>query len=451
MYTGETGHQDRLPRESVAGNVQKGGRDPMGPGDWRNPAFEEGDALMHVIARVRTAVVATLLLALSTLPAAAEGGAGVAVSDPGVIDVDWFALTQTGTFALRLKDRFNKDMAVSVRVRNFNFLHYTIEYNVEEETVESYVTLEKLFSQVFGLTDLVSRFAVAPCSSFGECLTDWRFKIVLAGIALDKELAKYAGVGTGLSPEQVSEIQTFAKGLKSQRESVLNARARTLDHQPESQAEVSWFETIDAKHDKLLAKIAAFQSSANLIENGQVKFIGKKKAGTIVTVNLIPKDLQQASTGQPVSVEYFVHSSLPVRFHVGYAGSGLSDVDFATVRTLAGRDLFSQVKNEDGTAEFSAFLTYELYSWTWIEKDFGLGLTLGTDFKDPGDRIYVGASLRLFERFVLSAGGASAVVAEGENPVLDELGGLLQARELFTTITSTRDWQLFIGVSFGVF
>ena len=76
---------------------------------------------------------------------------------PVTITVDWLKLNACLTkeprtsLGNRITRRINEDDVVRIHVVNFNFVNYTIAYKIDETVVESYVMLEKLFSQLLGL------------------------------------------------------------------------------------------------------------------------------------------------------------------------------------------------------------------------------------------------------------------------------------------------------------
>src|SRR6185503_15358005 len=113
----------------------------------------------------------------------------------------------------------------------------------------------------------------------------------------------------------------------------------------------------------------------------------------------------------------FVHSKFPVTFHAGYLYSSLKEVTFDQVRTIAGADLFQQVQNPQSVNTYAAFLSYQLLKGNMGQYSTGVLATLGTDFKEPGSRLYVGGSLKLLSRVYIGAGVSSATVSEGVNPV----------------------------------
>ncbi len=146
-----------------------------------------------------------------------------------------------------------------------------------------------------------------------------------------------------------------------------------------------------------------------------------------------------------------MHSKFPVTFHAGYLYSSLKDVKFEEVRTVAGADLFQQVQNPASVNTYAAFLSYQLWSGNMGRHGTGILATLGTDFKDPGDRLYAGASIQVPQPLLRGRRRRLGRGREGVNPVVEQIGAGLGTRELFTAVTTRRDWKPYFHVSFGVF
>ncbi len=356
----------------------------------------------------------------------------------------------------RISTRISEDNAVDIHVTHFNFINYTISYKVDETVVESYVTLEKLWSQLLGLPFLggiigAADVPPAPCTDFKTCLARWALRIATTNIQLGKFMAEGADK-TYLDDAGQKAVADHANTLKTQQGLIQSDLDRVMANAPTTAADVAQFEDIYAKQEKLFEKLDAYAASAALVANGKVLHIGKKKAGTIVSVSLTPKNSSQGDATPVVTTEYFVHSKLPVVFHAGYVYANLNQVKFETVRSLSQTDLFSAVKtNDSGIAAMAAFLSLGR-SFMHDEK-VGLYFSVGTDFASPGDRLYLGPSVQLFKRLFFTVGLASGKTEQGvNNPVIEKVGDTLQARELFTAIETHRQWnKAFYGVSFRVF
>ena len=202
-------------------------------------------------------------------------------------------------------------------------------------------------------------------------------------------------------------------------------------------------------HAEAKELVTGFRARCILTLNGDIKQIGKKDSGTIISIGLSPaRRDSDPTTAKSVSFEYFVHAVRPFVFHVGYSYSALADVRFEKVRSLNDTDLFARVKNQNNTDELTAFLSLELYSWG-SDGDFGVLASLGTAFNDPGEQLFLGASLRFLGRAFVSVGASTSNVPVGGTEVTDSPGG--QQRLLFDLFTEERQWSSFVAISFSVF
>jgi hypothetical protein len=378
-----------------------------------------------------------------------------------VITVDWEKLKACADASTpgegRVGVRVDEDTIVDVKAINFNFVAYTISYKVEETVVESYVALEKLWAQLLGLpmfggTNLAGGPAAAlvtECANFDACAGVWARVIALTNIKVDAARRQHSEFIV-LNGVQRCEVERNRTDLANDKTVIENALKRVRDvHPPESVQQVTVFETVYNRHQALLDKLTAYESAAVRVRDGEIHHLGKKKAGRIVAVEMTPKDVSQAARMPVGDAEYFVHSRIPLVFHVGYAYAALKDVEFETVRSLSQADLFSVVKENTSTNTMLALLSL---GRTISTDNFGVYASIGTDFAKPGERLYVGGSIQLFKRLFITVGKVSASREVGKNPVLERVGDALEARELFSAIETHRDWKTGFGaISFRAF
>lgn len=380
------------------------------------------------------------------------------------ITVDWAKLVNCSTLqpdtdpGARVGRRINEDNPVNIHVTNFNFINYTISYKVEETVVESYVMLEKLWQQLlgiplFGTPNISSANEEEGCKGFQQCGANWAFEIATVQVELTKFLSEFAGQ-THVNDQNKTTINSHAKELKERQKDIvrmLNLIVDTPANAPKTLPEISQLETVFAKQVKLFEKIAAYIAAADLVANGKTYPVGKKKSGTIVAVSLTPKDQSQADGKPTTTPEYFVHSKLPVVFHAGYSYSKLKDVEFKTVPSLEQTDLFSEIRRNTETLN-TMVVFLSLGRSFLVDEKIGAFLSIGTDFSDPGDRLYIGASLQIYKRFFFTVGKLNAAVTGGLNPILERVGNATESRELFTVLNTRRDWsEVFYSISFRVF
>lgn len=353
---------------------------------------------------------------------------------------------------VRIDERDN----VTVKLQHFNFINFAAEYAVDTKVIEAYVTLNTLWSQALGLASLgmTASAGAQPCptgATFSTCVKDWMWALTLSSRRLDQAVGRHR-TQLGLSDATINTaVLPEARVIQAIRGQLLQLQSDTLSRQPDSMQDIEWYQQVQVVHDKLLGQINAYVRLAELTATGQTKPIDKQKPGTLVTVKITAMNPAGSQQGGPVEIKYFVHSRLPVRFHAGYLYSNLKEVKFDQVRTIAGADLFQQVQDPDSVQTYAAFLSYELMSRNTGRYGAGLLATLGTDFKEPGKRLFVGASVRVLSRVYVGFGALSGSVAEGQNKVVEQLGDRLGTRELFTAVTSRREWKPFFHLSFGVF
>jgi hypothetical protein len=351
--------------------------------------------------------------------------------------------------------RIDERDRVSFKLTHFNFINFGAEFKIDKTVIESYVTLNKLWSQALGLG---APFAAAslndagPCpgeADFAQCVVDWMWAQILASRQLNVVTNRFKGQ-VSLEDSNIQTVKQDSVTLESLRAQLVQIQSDTLTRRPGSVQEIEWYNQVQASHDKLVAQVDAYVRLAEQTISGQTKNIDAQAAGTLVTVRITATNAAGGQLGTPVEVKYFVHSKYPVTFHAGYLYSSLKDIKFDQVRSIAGADLFQQVQKAENVSAYAAFLSYELIGGNIGRYKTGALATLGTDFKDPGARVYLGGSVRFLSRVYIGGGFVSASVSEGVNPVVEQLGTTLGTRDLFTAVTTRRDWKPYFQLSFGV-
>lgn len=201
-------------------------------------------------------------------------------------------------------------------------------------------------------------------------------------------------------------------------------------------------------HNETLAKLKVFIDRAHESLRGRTKDLPSQKAGTIVTVTVRAKPLndtgdetKQAAEAGPITVSYYVQSDRPLMFHAGAAYTRIDMVEFEKIQKDLTRDVFQEVDAPDASADLIAYMTYmltpEVDNWAG-----GFGLTIGTGLRDLGKRLYLGATFRLTNRLILTGGGFSQTVTEADGRALSEANP-----KLFDAIKRVKQWGWFAGVS----
>ena len=352
--------------------------------------------------------------------------------------------------------RIDERDRVSIRLKHFNFVNFGAEYTIEKTVIEAYVTLNTLWSQALGLgRPLVAASPKAgPCpegATFEQCVVDWMWASILTSRRLNEATDRHKSHVTLNEAAIKNDVIPDSNVIQTLRAQLIQVQSDTLTRKPGSVQEIQWYNEVQTAHDKLIGQIDAYLRLAELTVSGQTKNIDRQQAGTLVTVKITGTNPLGNPAGQPVEIQYFVHSKYPVTFHAGYLYSSLKEVKFEQVRTTAGADLFQQVQDPSSVNTYAAFLSYRLWSGNMGRHGTGILATLGTDFQNPGDRLYAGGSVKFLSRFYVGVGVVSATVSEGVNPVVEQIGTGLGTRELFSAVTTRRDWKPYFHVSFGVF
>jgi hypothetical protein len=355
--------------------------------------------------------------------------------------------------------RITEKTTFRIRVVNVNLLQYAVAFETKETVIESYVFLEKLWKQIIGLGGRVGTIASATEAervqndTFVKAVDDWR--------TLLEHAAKDVGTTTDNFPDLIltetkkDEIAKEAKRLKTWVDKAVGLQENAKRAISRVEHFALYDETLKT-HQAVLDKLDAFEALSKQIAIGFEKRITFGDAGRVVavTITATQKSTSKEQT-QIIGVEFLVHSTLPVTFHAGYTVRALKELSFESVgsaiQTAGGADLFAKVQDSEANGTFTAFMSYRLCDISRANRC--PHLTIGTDFKNVGDRLYGGVSWPLGRAFI-TAGVVSGETKEGEGPVNDVLtaaGQVLDSRELFTAITTKRKWGGFFGLSFAPF
>ncbi len=371
------------------------------------------------------------------------------------IEVNWNEATSEGKGDTGQEQgrKIDKNTLVSIRVNHFNFLYYSLKYVKEDRVVATYDTLTKLWSQLFRIVSFAGGAGAREeirNRPFEEAILEWRIGLLWAETKLSNCL-KHLSDKIGLNVDDLDAIRDSLGTIGIDRKKTLDSLRDNAFDLVTSGQQLDTFERIDLIRERVVGELDLFISRAELTLNGQLESLGKKSAGTIVTVTMIPvpRTEKHSKEGKPVSIDYFVHYDKTIKFHVGYAHSSLSNFDFEKVRSLSGEELFAKIKDQKATDEFSAFVGYELLSFG-TQSQNGVELTLGTDFAKPGERVYLGVSGRLIGQIFVTMGGATSNVSTPGASSLQPTASPGGLRELFDTFTKSREWAFFFAISVGV-
>lgn len=347
--------------------------------------------------------------------------------------------------------RITEDTALTVTVHGINYLRYGLKYEVSEKVIESYVFLERLWKQIFGLAAFGAdrtRVAAAFTDEFGTRLLEWRDGLDAADAALTEFIRPFDAVV--LNPDEAAAIKSKRKqfgelveGLRARMTSANNAIDPTkLGEQ------LPVYERTLATHREVLGRFTAFEEAAGLVENGHTRRVRFGDAGRIVSVSITPVEESTGKEyGRELTVEFLVHSTLPLTFHVGYAVSSLDKIDFEAVSAAARSDLFAKIQSDGMDQDVVA-----LMSWSPWKNPFHVAF--GTAFSKPGEKLYAGLGWK-WNRFVVTVGGMNAATQEEESnsKVVETIAGVAGSvpRDLYASFKNRRAWEFFGAFSVSPF
>lgn len=353
--------------------------------------------------------------------------------------------------------RISENTSLTVRIIGANLLRYALQFETKEKVVDSYVDLAKLWREVLRfLPDAETGASDARTDGFIKAIHTWRKGLVRHEAELSAVVAGYkqvtltCGDREAIAKHAATVPDRLAK-LETLRQIAENAIPETNDL-----AVFAVYDATLALHEATVSRIKAFERKARASAEGFVHRITFGGAGRIVTLTITMADLASgADAGVTESVEFFVHSTMPVAFHAGYAYSSLDNFEFEPIASLAGQDLFARINEAKSTSSFVAFLSYRLGTPEARHSVAEWFATIGTDFNEPGKRIFLGATGRV-KKVLLSFGIATAAVREANAgdqvpDIVDAAVDIVGTRELFTRIRTTRQWRPFVAVSFAPF
>lgn len=334
---------------------------------------------------------------------------------------------------------------VDVCIEHFNFLRYTLKFDVAEQRSESYGYLTKLWGSILSPSLAGALGDAGPGGPAPDPLLQ---KLqTLYALSLDADAAVAAATrpytATGLTDAQAralstargSETATPRTGVAGQVDVMRRARN---DLQQFILSNAPAFDAIYGPRREMYRAVtdlyAAVNERADIFLRLsaktigiEVKRVGKREAGTRVTFTIVALDESGAVT--PVDeVAYFVQSNMPLVAHGGIAFSGLRDVAFDKVKragTFGEEELFQQQSDENKSIDYTLFLGWQFYGMTndvtgdRRQGKLGAAFSLGTDVRHPGKRIFAGPSLLLFNRIVVSGGAVLGKESEGQDVTLE--------------------------------
>ena len=374
-------------------------------------------------------------------------------SEEMCIVVDWRIASEqrlTDTLALL---RPTNELPVRVHTINVNRLHYSVRWKTEVEgQSQAYETLSSWFDSLLTPVSIVSGIELYGVGQSAR--KDWMTKIALAQRCIAETVATVSQVALDEDDRgrlhEVERLITYTANELS----VLGAKALTeAESDPYREAMAEYWD-IALRQSVLERQITDFLGRARASVEGVSTVMPVEGRNTIVRLTAQAFRHSGEAVGEPVSARYFVRSAHGVLYHIGYSFGRPQDIDFAAVRSASGTELFSATGDAAGNdaeskdSELVAFMSWEIARFGGPER-FGAAVTLGTGITNPGESVYYGMTVRIFERLLITAGGVTAVVLRGEGQVEGVTAGI-PSRTLFASIRDRRTSGFFASVSFEV-
>jgi hypothetical protein len=329
----------------------------------------------------------------------------------------------------------NKD-AVWIRVRHFNFLRYALAFDVKEEKAESYGYLTKLWSSILNPDLGVLIGALSDTAGPGAGLLNATRAVYHDAQEVQRRIdaAIAPHKKPGLTPDEVRTLTTTTSEV-SAAAAALSASYRELQRLVESDPDTfkaafasttsRYYNLASTSYATASSRADSFLALAARSLGDDVKKIGTRDEGTRVTVTLTATD-QSGASDDFETIHYFVQTSMPLVAHAGVAFSGVKDISFKQVKRavqFSEEDFFQQQGTGDASGGFSAFLAWQFFTKTSSldasakQQPLAVMLSIGTDIQSPGEEVFIGPSVMLFGRFVITAGASIGREAEGQQAI----------------------------------
>jgi hypothetical protein len=378
----------------------------------------------------------------------------------GCLQVDWNIAPDMNIAQTLALHRFDEKHPLRIHTSNVNLLRFKVKWTQEVvERLQGFETVTGLLGSVSPLLSLAGNFL----NSSAEALTRDELNLYLVGIELTSGcLADITGRLTDVvidrrGTENRQRLFEAHHVLSEALPKLLERRYAYLKTGPK----IEDFSKVAQRHDELLKHVTEFLPPARNSLDGETTVMKQEERNSVVLLTGQVVKSDGTTVGQAVTARYFVAWSKPVIYHAGFGYGRLKTFDFKQVRTLSGQDLFAatepvdapqaaDVVDDGGEPEAIGFLTWELKRWGPNDR-FGAGFTVGTGLQSVAESIYVGGTVRIFSRLLVTGGIVAARATRGEGVVVDTTASPGATRTLFAELKERTDRNPFWSVSFKVY
>lgn len=386
--------------------------------------------------------------------------------EDGCVQVDWNIAGEQQLERTIAMFRITEEDPLRIHTTNVNRFLYTVNWTTEVETQSrAFESVSALFDSVYPVVSLAG--AAIELLDDGDPFYEWIRQLEYVNRCVGETLTSYSGVvidqdgnGNRLQLHQVEQTLTHAMPeLAALRES---AFSHALSQRRQSALRVNPIErywTIAQWHADLEQRMVEFLPKARTSVIGVSTVLEPHKRNSVVRLTGQAASLSGEAVGETVSSRYFVATTRPLVYHLGYSYGRPKDLDFTEVRAASGLDLFAATKTTEsakaaGTTWAPGSEVVAFMSWEFLRRGpndrFGVSATMGTGLEAPGQSVYYGGSVRVFSRVLLTFGAVTATSVRGEGEVADATSDLSN-RSLFSAIRETASTEGFMAVSFRVY
>ena len=378
----------------------------------------------------------------------------------GCIRVDWGIVQEQQLQEALGLFRFSEKTPLKIYTSNFNFLHYTVKWTAAAEPQNpAFERVSSLFDSVFPLLGILGGGGARGFEVQTETtLSRWVVPLEQANNCLAEALGQVSGVVLDQAGDANKTALHKARHYIAQALPLLSLRrAEYLEDLGPDDFELYY--KVAERHTGFEKRAAEFLPLAQRTVEGMMTTIDAQPRNSVVTLSGQASTRAGEPAGGAVTAKYFVATSRPLTYHVGYAYGRIRDFGFKQVRSAQGQDVFTVVAGSNATSATTedhssgvnpiAFLTWE-FANAGPNRRYGVGLTLGTALNAPQSSLYLGGSVRMFTRVFASAGAVAGRGLRGVGQTTDTAADGAK-RTVFATLREVNDVKVFWSVSFKVY
>lgn len=302
--------------------------------------------------------------------------------------------------------KIDKQTTVNLVLTRANLFRYDFEISEEDFYIESYGVLNEILSTIIEL----GGGGVSGNTAFetwyntlNEIKKDYQNIIetqIPATVYLDD-------IDYGKIEDSLSDIRK--KLTKKELHNSIKVAKSFLKSNENSNFYRDLYQELKTSQNNIEKKVQTLFKIFDRIKKGIRKKIKARKAGTIVTISIAPTlngsildNNEVKNRIEAASIEYFVESNHKLHFHTGYSFSSLNDVEIEKL-TKGSNDVFTIVKNQKNSNDLAAFLSYPILHLDKLGTS-SIDLSIGTTFNNIGNKIFLGATIRIFKYGSVTAG-----------------------------------------------